>query len=75
MITRETKILIFCLIILLGAAFITYRLHFRPQSAAARQREETIKLAELEADLIRAAEAGRGKISQRHTPSPKPRPT
>jgi hypothetical protein len=73
--TRNTKILIFCLFIFLGAAFISYCFHFRPQIAAARQREETMKLAELEADLIRAAETGRGMFSQRHTLSPKPRPT
>ena len=80
--TRKTKILVFCLVVLLGAAFITHRTYFRPPSAAARQQEEAMKLAELEADLLRAAAAGSGKIdrsgrmSQSYTPrAPKARPT
>jgi hypothetical protein len=64
MMTRKTKFLIFCLVILLGAAFLTYRAYFGPQIAAARQREEAMKLAELEADLRRAAAAGGGKIDR-----------
>jgi hypothetical protein len=79
MMTRTTKFLVFCLAILLGAAFIAYRVHFLPQRAAARQREEeAAKLAELKADLFRAGASGggKGRMSQRHTPrAPKARPT
>ena len=70
--TIKTKILIFCLIILFSAGLLAYRRFYRPSIAAARQQEEAVKLAQLEADLIKAAEAGHrsNKTSQRHTRRP-----
>ena len=77
---RKTRILIFWLAILLGLALIAYRRFHPPSSAAARQHEqaarqheeEAVKRAQLEADLRKAAEAGRRshKTSQRYTRRP-----
>jgi len=70
---RKTRIVIFWLAILLGAALIAYRRFHPPSGAAARQHEEeAVKRAQLEADLRKAAEAGRRshKTSQRYTRRP-----
>jgi len=67
--TRTTKIfIILCLAILLGAAKLVYDEFFGPQNAAALQQEkeeaEARKLKQLEADLLRAAAAGRGNYKK-----------
>jgi hypothetical protein len=58
------------------------RVFFDSPSDAARQHEEALKRAQLEADLIKAVAGGNGQIaspsrpSQRYTrTTPKPRPT
>jgi type II secretory pathway component PulJ len=77
--TRKATILIFWLAMLLGLALIAYRRFHPPSSAAARQQdeaarqhEEAVKRAQLEADLTKAAEAGRrsNTTSRRVTRSP-----
>ena len=69
---RKTRIVIFWLAILLGAALIAYRRFHPPSSAATRQREEAVKRAQLEADLRKAAEAGHSshKTRQGYTRRP-----
>ncbi|MHC4679583.1 MAG: hypothetical protein ACYTEK_12870 [Planctomycetota bacterium] len=80
--TRDTIIVIFCIVVLLGAAWFGYRVFFDSPSDAARQHEEALKRAQLEADLIKAVAGGNGQMgspsrpSQRYTrTTPKPRPT
>jgi len=82
MMTRKTKIFILCVVILLGAALLKYGASVRSTSTSARQHEEAVKLAQLEADLIKAVAEGNGQadnsgtMSGRYTGStPKPRPT
>ena len=58
--TMKKLFFIIILVIVLSAAWRTYNKHYGPQSAAAKQQQEAEKLAQLEADLIRAAEKGRG---------------
>ncbi|MHC4539902.1 MAG: hypothetical protein ACYS74_08985 [Planctomycetota bacterium] len=59
-----------------------FRVFFDSPSDAARQHEEALKRAQLEADLIKAVAGGNGQMgspsrpSQRYTrTTPKPRPT
>ena len=55
------RIFIFlCLIILLCGAKLAYDKYYGPARAEAHQQEEAAKLKQLEADLLRAAAAGRG---------------
>ena len=55
------RIFIFlCLIILLCGAKLAYDKYYGPARAEALQQEEAAKLKQLEADLLRAAAAGRG---------------
>jgi hypothetical protein len=49
-----------CLIILLCGAKLAYDKYYGPARAEAREQEEAAKLQQLEADLLRAAAAGRG---------------
>lgn len=82
MMAKEIKIFILCLIILLGAALLKYGVSIRSQSASARQHEEAVKLAQLEADLVKAVAEGKGQttspgdLGRKNTAStPKPSPT
>ncbi|UCC98392.1 MAG: hypothetical protein JSW66_00585 [Phycisphaerales bacterium] len=79
---RDTMILLFCLVALLAAGWLGYRVFFDSPSEAARQHEEAVKRAQLEADLLRAVAEGNGQTGNSGTPSqrythttPRPRPT
>ncbi len=56
-------IFIICLVAVLCAAKFAYDKHYGPKIAAARQQEEAQKLAQLKADLYRAAASGRSNTS------------
>jgi len=56
-------IFILFLIIALCAAKFAYDKHYGPKIAEARQQEEAQKLAQLKADLYRAAASGRSNTS------------
>ena len=68
---KEIKILILCLIILLGIALLRHVASFRSESASARQHEEAVKRAQLEADLIKAVKEGNGQTTSPGKPSRK----
>jgi Flp pilus assembly protein TadB len=73
--TRDTIIVIFCIVVLLGAAWFGYRVFFDSPSDAARQHEEALKRAQLEADLIKAvaaARAGRARGTPARLPNHAP---
>lgn len=82
MATTKTKILILCLLTLLIAVLLAYDVLFCSAGVWFRQKDDSVKLAELETALIKAASAGgikrekSGKIKQTYTgKAPKSRPT
>jgi hypothetical protein len=82
MMTNKKKILILCLLILLVAVLLTYDSISHSANFWFRQKDNSEKLAELEAALIKAASAAglksdkSGNIKQTHTgQSPKARST
>jgi len=79
---NKKEILIIGLVLLLAGALLAYRAFHSPSTASARQHEEAAKLAQLKADLMKAASGGSGQTassagtSRRNTGgTSKPRPT
>ena len=70
MITKNSKILIFGLLVLLGAAFLTYGILFHSTTVSAQQGGEPVMLAKSESALIKDASVSgvkrdeSGKIKQ-----------
>jgi hypothetical protein len=70
MITNNTKILIFSLLVLLGAALLTYGAFFHSTNVSAQQDGEPVMLAKSESALIKDASVSgvkrdeSGKIKQ-----------
>lgn len=82
MITKKMIIVIFCLLALLGAALLSYEAFTNSLNVRCRQEDDSAKLAELQADLLKAASTGGAKqeksvtIKQTYTgKSPKARST
>jgi uncharacterized protein YpmB len=60
--TRKYKtILIYCVLILLAAALVTYGTFINSKKVLSPEEDYAKKLADLEADLIKAAQAGPGQ--------------
>lgn len=58
--TRKYKtILIYCVLLLLAAALVTYGTLINTKKSPPTQEDRAEKLAELKADLLKAAESGR----------------
>jgi len=79
---KYKTILIYCILILLAVALVTYGAFINSKKVSSPEEEYAQKLAELKADLIKASEAGRkqqqtsGDIKRKSTgKSPKARPT
>jgi len=81
MVTKKAKIFILCMVILLGAALLGYGAFYHSAGIRSGQKDDPAKLAELEADLIKAASTGGKhdepvKIKRKYTGNaPKARPT
>ena len=71
--TKETKIIIFCLLILLGAALLTYGAFFHSTNVLPQQQADSTVFAKSEPALIKEASIGgvtrdeSGKIKQTYT--------
>jgi len=82
MLTKKTKIIIFCLLILLGAALLTYGAFFHSTNVLPQQEDGSAAFAKSEPALIKEASVGgvkrdkSGKIKQTYTgEAPKTCPT
>ena len=70
--TKKTKITLFCLLILLGAALLTYGAFFHSKNVSAQQDDSTV-FAKSEPNLIKEVSVGgvkrddSGKIKQTYT--------
>jgi hypothetical protein len=73
MITKNTNILIFGLLVLLGATFLTYGAFFHLTNVSAQQQDDPTIVAKSEPALIKEASVGgvtldeSGKIKQTYT--------
>lgn len=73
MITKNTNILIFGLLVLLGAALLTYGVFFHSTNVSAQQQDDPTIVAKSEPALIKEASVGgvtldeSGKIKQTYT--------
>ena len=73
MITKNTTILIFGLLVLLGAALLAYGALFHPTNVSPQQGDDTTAIAKSEPALIKEASIGgvtrdeSGKIKQTYT--------
>ena len=55
---KKTTILIYCVLILLSAALVTYGALINSKKVSSQEEDSAKKLAELKADLIKATESG-----------------
>jgi hypothetical protein len=73
MLIRKTKIILFCLLILLGAAMLTYGAIFHSTNVSPQKDGDSVILAKSEPALIKEASVGgvtrdkSGKIKQTYT--------
>ena len=73
MLTKKTKIIIFCLLILLGAVMLTYGAIFHSTNVLPQQDDDSTIVAKSEPALIKDASVGgvtrdkSGKIKQTYT--------
>jgi hypothetical protein len=73
--TKKAKIVIFCLLVLLGAAFFTYGVFFHSTNVTAQQDDSTV-LAKSESSLIQEVSIGgvtrdaSGNLRQTYTGEP-----
>jgi hypothetical protein len=76
MMTKNTKIVIFGLLVLLGAALLTYGAFFHSTDVSAQQQDDPTIVAKSEPALIKEASVGgvtldnSGKIKQTYTGKP-----
>ena len=76
MITKNTKILVFSLLVMLGAALLTYGAFFHSTNVSAQQQDDPTIVAKSEPALIKEASVGgvtldeSGKIKQTYTGKP-----
>lgn len=82
MLIRKGKIIIFCLLFLLGAALLIYGVYFHSTSVTLQQADSTVKITKSEPALIEEVSVGgikldkTGKIKQTYTgKAPKACPT
>ena len=69
MMRKQTTILIYCILILLAAALVTYGAFINSKKFSSPEEEYAQKLAELEADLIKAAKTGPEQKSSNTNPT------
>ena len=82
MLTKKTRIILFCLLLLMGLALFTYGVFFHSQNVAPQQNGDSAVLAKSEPDLIKEVTVGgvkreeSGQIKQTYTgQAPKACPT
>jgi len=68
---KKTIILIYCVLILLAAAFVTYGALINSKKVSSPEQDYAEKLAELKADLFKAAAEG-GEQQKQGSIQPKP---
>jgi uncharacterized protein YpmB len=64
---KYKTILIYCILILLAAALVTYGAFINSKKVFSPEEDYAQKLTELEADLIKAAQAGPGQNKSANT--------
>jgi hypothetical protein len=73
MITEKTKIIAFCLLVLLGVVLLAYGVFSHPTNVSAQQGDDSVLLVKSEPALIKEASVGgvtrdeSGKIKQTYT--------